>query len=275
MIDEPNDILEDDESYAASSEVVDADDHCYLDVDIAHFSMQFSDTKLQQNRDAAKVFARGYDWITGTEAGRRGTLLDVLRIAASRSGYTFHVYKSNWLAVRKDRISKGTYDKGGETVVDNDKTVGNGSDSNVAWVQFFDKELNRTVTVLCSHYPRRGRPNASPAQSVNLKHNKTLARAIGDIAEKEGVGKAVVFYGGDQNISDRHEDTFFGEPLTSAWDELGKYENTGHGNIDVIASLDSDGQVEATYVRALDDEELFMFADHFPVEAGYRIRARP
>lgn len=242
-------------------------------VDIAHFSMQFSDTKLQQNRDAAKIFRRGYDWITGTEAGYKGTLIDVLRVGAATSGYAFHVYKSNWIAVRKDRIRQGSFDKGGETVVDSDVTVGNGSDSNVAWVQFYDGALGRTVTVLCSHYPTRGRPNSSQDQSVNLKHNKTLARAIGDLAEKEGKGKALVFYGGDQNIVDRIADTFFGEPLTSAWDELKKHRNTGHGNIDVIASLDKDRQVEAKYVRALDDKKLFLFTDHFPVEAGYKVRS--
>lgn len=241
-------------------------------INIAHFSMQFDDTKEQQNRDAGNVFDRGYRWVTGTEAGHRGTLLDVLRVRSATAGYTFHVYKSNWIAVKKSVIVKGSYDKGGDTIVDNDLTVGKGSDSNISWIQYKDVELGRLVTVLSSHYPVKGRPDASPEYSVNLRHNKTLAQAIGEKAEMEGAGKALVFYGGDQNIVDRVADTFFGAPLTSAWDELGKHEDTGHGNIDVIASYDGDGQVKAKYVRALDDKELFMFADHFPVEAGYSVR---
>jgi hypothetical protein len=73
-------------------------------------------------------------------------------------------------------------------------------------------------------------------------------------------------------MDDRKTDTFFVAPMTSAWDELDKYENTGHGPIDVIASYDHDGRVKAKYIRALDDKEFSLHTDHFLIEAGFDVR---
>ena len=63
-----------------------------------------------------------------------------------------------------------------------------------------------------------------------------------------------------------------GGPLTSAWDELGIYQNTGHGNIDVIASYDRDRRVRAEHIQAFPDSDFPLATDHFLVEAWYRVR---
>lgn len=234
----------------------------FFNLDLAHYSLEFRDTLAQKKRDYQVMFDQGYDAITGTEVGQPDALR-VLRLAAHRAGYTVFAYKSNFVSLRKELIVPGSYHKGATTVVDKDKTAGRGHDSNIVWAGMTVKGVGK-CTFLCSHYNTR--------QPENQKWNRLIAREVGDLAEKFGAGMGLVWYGGDQNIVDRKADTFFGEDLTSVWDELQKYENTGHGNIDVIASYDPDGRVEARYIRALDDREQFMHADHFPVEAGFKVR---
>ena len=240
-------------------------------LNVAHFSMQFSDTRDQVEADAERIFTRGYDWITGTEAGDYPVRI-VLKKAARRHGYTFHEYKSNWVAIDKSLIVMGTRRTGHATIVDGKLTAGIGNDSNIVWDTFRTSKYG-TITVMASHYPTRGNPDAKMrSRRVNVRWTKKLAVAIGAKTKQFGSGPNLVFYGGDQNIVDRITDTFFGQPLTSVWDELGRWENTGHGNIDVIASYDKDSRVKALYGRALDDSELFMHTDHFPVEAGFSVK---
>lgn len=240
-------------------------------LDVAHCSMQFKDNRAQVTHDAEILFDRNYDWITGTEAGQ-APVQPVLREVAKEHGYTFHQYKSNWVSIKRSIMVPGSRAPGGITVVDNDLTKGRGHDSNVAWDSFEHKRLNR-ISVLVSHYNLYGVPY-KPNQP-NLKWNKALAEAIGTKGRLFGKGKALAFYHGDQNMVDRISDTFFGEPFTSAWDELGRWDNTGHGNIDVIASYDKDRRVSANYVRALGDSGLFLYTDHFLVEAGFKVRVNP
>lgn len=244
-----------------------------MTLDLAHYSLQYSDTTKRKAADAAKIFVKGYDAITGTEAGEEDTQR-VMRVAAHNNGYTFFVRRSNWVSIKKALILPGSYHKGHEAIVDNADVVGHGHDLHVTWAGC-EMEGIGEVTFLASHYARYGRPDArSEKYKVNVEDNRELARGIGRLAEQFGRGRSLVFYGGDQNIVDKDTDTFFGEDLTSAWDELRKYENTGHGNIDVMASFDRDGRVKAKYIRALDDKEYFLHTDHFPVEAGFTVERR-
>lgn len=241
----------------------------YMTLDLAHYSLEHSDTPKQKAHDVELMFSKGYDGITGTEAGQ-GDMIRLLRVMSHEAGYALTIYKSNFVCIQKKLIIKGTKRKHAETFVDNDLTKGRGFDLNVVGMTVDTPRLG-TWSLLASHYATKGRPTGGEL-GQNRRWNRELARGIGGLADELGVGKALSFYGGDQNIPDREYDTFFGEDLTSAWDELGKYENTGHGNIDVIASHDKDGRVEAKYIRALDDREQFMHGDHFPVEAGFRVK---
>lgn len=247
--------------------------HDVINLDVAHFSMQYSDVEKQKKADVNHIFSRGYDWATGTEAGEE-PLKSILRASAKAHGYTFHEFKSNWISIHKSMIVPLTHVRDSVTVVDNDLFVGGfGHDLSIVWDTFLHRQLGR-ITIMASHYKVKGRPVPNPEYRVNLPWNKRLAKAIGAKGRLFGAGKSLVFYQGDQNILDRIHDTFLGQAdFTSTWDELGRWEDTGHGNIDVIASYDPDTRVKARYVRALDDSELFMFSDHHPVESGFSVQA--
>lgn len=239
----------------------------------AHFSLQFSDTKAQKQADVNKIFTRNYDVITGTEAGEE-PLTGMLRAEAKKHGYTFYEYKSNWVSIKRSICKPLSYRKGAETVIDNDLVVGPGHDSNIVWATFTHKDPGvGRITMMCSHYPTKGRPDAKQAdRRVNVRWTKKLALAIGAKGRVLGKGVDLCFYQGDQNIDDAVADTFFGAPFTSAQDELDQHEKTHWAQIDVSASFNGDGRVRALYVRALDDKEQHMFTDHHPLEAGYAIR---
>lgn len=241
---------------------------------IMHASMQFSDTPRQMTEDVDKLFARAVKakaaWITGTEAGAGADpMRELLEAASKKNGYRFYMAKSQdaWIAVNENLIEGGWQPYFSGKIVDG--RAGVSTDKGVLAVSFKNKKLagDGKVTVIACHYLTRGAIEKTGQYDANEK----LAAAIGDYAVKMGKGPGIVFYGGDQNILDSRKDTFFGAPLTSAWDELKKYESTGHGNIDVIASYDPDRRVEALWVRALDDAEFFLHTDHFLVEAGYSV----
>lgn len=241
-------------------------------VHLGHYSMEHGDTPRQITHDLELMMHRDYDWITGTEAGVGQDVLPALRIAAMNFGYHFHSYKSNWVMVKKTLVVPKTLVPFSETVIDNDVVVGRGHDTNVVALSFENPFLG-DVTVMCSHYPTMGQPDRKP--NPNLKHNKTLAARIGELADEFGRGRALFFYGGDQNIGDALNDTFFGEDLTSVQDEVGRWENTGHGPIDVIASYDKDKRVDAVDFEVITDREVFHFTDHFPLEADYTVKLLP
>lgn len=229
--------------------------------------MQFSDTDQQMAKDIDDLFSRKKDVLGGTEAGGELSkpMPDLLRAAAKQYGYKLHIGRGDWVAVRK-ALAAGKFETGYVPVLESTDGAGKHTDRGIPWVSCETKHLGR-LTVGAGHYLTNGRRPGDP----NYKLNTRYADAIGEWAEKHGKGSGVVLYLGDQNIPDRDYDTFRGSPLTSCWDELEKYENTGHGNIDVIASYDRDGRVTCTGARALDDQEFRQNSDHFVTEAEYRV----
>lgn len=231
-------------------------------VRVVHASMQFTDSAQQQASDAETIFARsahrGVRWITGTEASKKA-MRGILRDAAERHGYEIHFSWDTWVAVKRDQIIPDTFSTFAEKVIDGVKK--RWSAKGVCSVTFETEDIGK-VTVVAGHYLKRKGPD--PAL------NRRLAKAIGSYMKKAGRGKALAFYGGDQNLLDHAVDTFFGEPITSLWDERGKYQKTHRvGNIDVIASLDKDGRVEGKAIHALDDGVLDLHTDHYLVEGAY------
>lgn len=236
-----------------------------------HHSGQFSDSDRQHEHDAEVVFSRDADWFTGTEAGE-DPMRTIYREAAHDHGCTFFQFKSNWIAIRESLIKKHSYKTFQQTVVDNSQVIGPGHDLNYVGASFVNENLGQ-VTVIGSHYATKGTPSGRDAEHRrNLAVNKVLAEAIVKAIEEYGQGRAIAFYGGDQNIVDTINDTFFGGDVTSAWDELGRYENTGHGNIDVIATYDKDKRVTALSAQAFDDSEVRLASDHFLIEARFSVR---
>lgn len=258
---------------------------------VGHVSLQFSDTDKQHTSDINRIFnravARRYAWITGTESGpgAGNTGKELVRIGKEH-GYSLWVpsqqadgvasQADSWIAVRKDLI-EGRMKKGFDFVIPGSGAMKDLMDigdkswapKGVTHVTFesTNKDLGR-VSIASAHYLTGAKSPKSPYWEWNQK----LAEAIGDWAREQGKGPALVFYGGDQNMADDKNaepqgDTFFGENLTSTWDELKKWENTGHGVIDVIATYNKDGRVKALNTTTLNDREFPLHTDHFFVEA--------
>lgn len=268
-------------------------------VRVAHVSLQFGDPDKQHTADITKIFKRAVErrqaWLTGTEAGpgSGNTGKELIRIG-EENGYLVYVpevegkkgtaarHTDCWVAVRKDLVKEGTFKENFVPVIPGsgklerlDPSLPNKrfGPKGVVYVEFdsTNRDLGH-VTVMAAHYLTEARRPGSPWWPWNEK----LGKAIGELAEEKGKGKSLVFYGGDQNMADNRNnepqgDTFFGEDLTSTWDELKTYENTGHGCIDVIATYDADKRVSAIETVALDDKEFFLHTDHFYVEAELRV----
>jgi GH25 family lysozyme M1 (1,4-beta-N-acetylmuramidase) len=237
----------------------------FTNLKVGHFSLQYKDTKAQKSHDADKVFALDLDLVTGTEAGQRELRVE-LREAARREGYFIHFGRGDaWVAVKKDLV-KGPIETGDEWVMSSKEGVGKHSHRTVPWISFDTDKLGR-ITLASGHYLTKGRRPGDPNYLLNVRY----ARIIGDLADRKSAGNALFFYGGDQNIVDRTDDTFFGEGLTSLQDELKQWEGTGHGNIDVFATVDRDGRVTAISVEVLRDSEFPLFTDHFGVRGRVKV----
>jgi hypothetical protein len=240
-------------------------------VRIGHISMQQNDSPNQQKADTARVFARAnkmkYGWLTGTE-GNHGDDRAIYRAGARKAKFRYAQGGDVWIAVPAHRVA-GAWSTRFYKVID-----GRGKPNpwprfptrGVLRVSWKDTELGY-VTVLASHFQSRRVSKVRPQDNVKLTDK------IGQLARRWGAGGRVCFYGGDQNILDDKHDTFKGEPMTSCWDELRKHPNTGHGNIDVIASYDGDRNVSCESAGVLNDAKFHLFTDHFLVEAVYKIGA--
>lgn len=252
----------------------------YRDIKIMHASGQFSDTAAQHKADAIALFEtakkKDVGWLTTTEGGpgaggSNWTKNFVAQAKLHGFETTSQAGTDAMIAVNKDLID-GNYKSYVSPIIVPGKAHDHAAKKVIA-ASFHNKELGN-ISVMAGHYLTKGRPDAkSPEYRQHLAENKAFAKAIGEYAAKAGAGKDLVFYGGDQNIVDRINDTFLGQTkFVTAWDELKHYENTGHGNIDVTASWKPDARVKALSCHALNDKRLFMNFDHFVVEAVYRIR---
>jgi hypothetical protein len=232
--------------------------------------LQFGDTDEQMTSDVETLLSRDKHVFAGTEAGgeKAKPLPDLLRAAAKRHNLRFHMGKGDWLAVDRQLITGGWKD-GYIPVLESHEGVGRHTDRGVVWASFETKDLGR-IAVGSGHYLTNGRNPGDPNYKLNLRY----ANAVGDWAVEMGKGSDKVFWLGDQNTPDQNHDSFHGNPLTSCWDELGKYEPTfgRFSTLDVIASYDQDGAVEALDCRALDDKELRLHIDHYVTEAEYKVR---
>ena len=239
-------------------------------------SMLYSLPLQRKRADLEAIFtraaSRGVDAIGGTEfpddASRR-----LLKSVANDFGYrVFHNRGRDdvWLAIGKAFIiGKATTEW--DPIGPQEEGFGKPGPRGLLQVHLEDSPIG-PVTFAEAHLLTKGRPDGPAFMRQNLELNRRFTRAIGEAAKRNGAGRRLFFYMGDQNIVDRENDTFLGAPLTSSWDELEKWENTGHGNIDVIASYDKDGRVSAAYCRALDDGEFPLRGDHFLVESGFNVK---
>lgn len=235
-------------------------------VKIAHLSMQFSDGSDAVKHDVKKLFNQDFKIVTGTEAGPGGIVRTILWKGAIEAGYRIHfAHADTWVAVKKDFI-KGDWHTDYIKVIGASEGVGKHGERGVVWVEF-ESVLNRKFVVGAGHYLTNGRRPGDPNFLLNRRHGPVFEKWV------KGHGKgAVVIYNGDQNMNDEHLDTFFGAPLTSTWDKLKKWPNTGHGNIDVVASYDRNLGVDWKNTVVLNDDKFPLRTDHFLVVATADIK---
>lgn len=264
---------------------------------VAHASLQFSDTNKQQTADVEAIFdravSRNLAWLTGTEAGpgAGNTGRELVRIGRAH-GYKLWVpsHQANggaaqhtdcWIAVRQDLVGSG-WKRGYEHVFNGSGQVGKDIEipRGMRWGPkgLVHVEFNSSVPELghisigAAHYLTHARD----PKSVFWDMNEKLTDEIAKWARRQGAGSGLVFYGGDQNMDDSKNkqpqgDTFMGAPLTSVWDEINKWPNTGAGTIDVMATYDKDRRVSVVNAFALNDRKFRLHADHFFIEAVVRV----
>lgn len=273
-------------------------------VRVGHTSMKYANTDSQHTHDIEKIFAhaveRRWAWVTGTEAGfgSGNTAEELVRVARKNNyrpwvpheqGATAEARANScWIAVREDLIDGG-WEKGFDPAIPGshklyadlniDATKPSWGPRGLVHVSFKSNILGR-VNIGAAHYLPGGKDpnNAIIHEKINLwELNNKLAKVVGDWARRVGKGSALAFYAGDQNMNDAKNnepqgDTFFGEPLTSLADELKKWQSTGFGAIDVIASYNADKRVVGQNFIVLDDSEFFLHNDHFVLEGTFDIK---
>ena len=247
---------------------------------LMHVSMQFSDTSKQQRVDADTVVAwadaHRVAFLTGTEAGNRTVLVEALKAAAKEWGWGFHSRHGEWVMVNRQLTTgKPTIGYAGPFIPGTrGLTAPQGAHGprGICWTTAEVPEIG-TVTVGSAHYLTKRSIDATGHS------NTPLIKGIASWGEEKGKGKLLCFINADINRDDQHRDPFDGGPFTSIWDELGKYPATHgrdkrHGStIDMSASYNSDGRVSAKAGRVLDDSDLALATDHFPLVATYEVKA--
>lgn len=242
----------------------------------AHVSLQFSDTPKQHTHDLLKIFARGYEVITGTEAGpgSNNTSAELKRIGAA-NGYRVQVTSryDTWVAVKRSIISgglkRGTDFALSRSYRHKPTPSGRWGDKAVVWMSW-NMDNYGTLSAGSVHYV----PHSGAGAELKVKLDSVYSRVIQLWGKTHGRGTRLAFIGGDFNLWDKKRDVFKGiADFDTCWDELKKWPSTGHGNIDAIAQYGPDARVKCVGARVLNDKQFFLHGDHFVVEAEYEIKA--
>lgn len=253
-------------------------------VTCGHASLEFLDTAREKQHDVHQIFERarkkGLAWVTGTEAASgAGPLGQMIHDEAKRHGFRPWVPSVQgintdcWIAVDRGFFKRGTFHRDYIPVIPSSEAFyrehGMNPSGRPRWaargltiVSFRNVDLGE-FNIAAGHYIVA----AAGLEVLNRKIADEAARWALNVAR----GTGLAFYAGDQNLNDKSKDTFFGEPFTSLWDELGKWDDTGHGTYDVIATYDRDRRVAGKFIRAYKDAAFPLFSDHFFVEAGFEI----
>lgn len=240
-----------------------------------HTSLRFSVRGKRAEQDISSIFtangAEDFPMKSGTEAGPETDLYHLLKEAAQQYDHRIVFMRSNWLAVDKKIIKPGTWSAGGVFVADTDQVAGHGHDSAFCFGGFEHSTPGvGDISEAVAHYPTKGRLPGDPNHDVNRKYAMDLWAYL----RKAGKGPDLAFVAGDFNMKDTdpRQDWAFGKGWTSAADETGDHENTGHGPIDGFGSLNSDGRVSAKWFNVLNDGELFMHSDHLACRVAWNVK---
>lgn len=220
-----------------------------------------------------KVFAVG-----GTEGHN---MAPQLHAVAPHYGFSVHVSGPSDGWILTNRETGEVRDTGYVPAIPADHhsaAAGGHNPRGIDWVTIVpkDQRIAGLVAVGVSHWVTKGQdPN-----TLRGKQNLDLERAIGKWCQEHGTSTNIAFHMGDTNLDDKHRNAYTGVPVTSCWDELGRWPvthphpNGGGPTLDLIASYDRDSRTKCRSARALDDNLLPLPVDHFSVYAEYAITPR-
>lgn len=267
---------------------------------VAHISLQFSDTAKQVRSDVTRIFdrakARNIAWVLGTEAGPQagnGQTANLLRDIGRKAGYRMFIpslgggpgqYTDCWIAVRNDLI-KGNWKTTYIPVIPGSQQLYRELKVDPAspkWMQKglvtaeFDSlpELGN-INLVVTHHLTRGATKGRASIIHGVDHyalNQKMDRAITKWVAEHAKGSALVFGSTDKNASDRRKDSIDG--TTTLADELKKWQNTGHGDIDWMFSANKDTRVKGVSFKAYNDREFALHTDHYFLEGVYNVAPR-
>lgn len=254
-------------------------------LDVRHASMQFSDTRAQQQSDVTKLFSlRAVDVFTGTEAVGTTPLAAMIKKAAVDKG--FHAYvgpngTDAWIAIRKSIVKKVVSKSFKEIIPSSGQLKGTNT-------KFSKKGLVRmevvlkdggTLVVYALHGLVRSR---TKKQSIKLgakisyqDQNRKLVKALEKAMVADYKAGKVAIYGGDFNQlfqGNKTNGALFDTSLTSAWKAKKYYPNTGHGCIDGIGFLARDKRIKVESASVWTDVNFALFTDHFLIGSVLTIK---
>lgn len=237
---------------------------------VAHISLQFSDSAASHTHDIEAVFSRGYDIITGTEAGvgANNTSAELARFSREKGYYFTPVKGDTWVAVSKSIVKPGSWKHGAIFALPRSSQTtpapkGRWGDKFVNWGQWFDTELDSTVSQCSLHYLTNGSAGPKLKESSDAAYS-TKVKEWSETVAADGYALA----NGDFNRNDEKYDVYRGiAPFITAADELRAWQNTGHGPIDAVGRRKTDKGVRFKSWHVVDDTELSLFTDHFLTEA--------
>jgi hypothetical protein len=255
-------------------------------IKIGHASLEVFDTLDQATTDMEKLADLGCHMLAGTESGdvaRKVRLAEVLRDEGYR--VFFPAQTDGWIAVKRNMVHLD-WDPKYTPIIPSSGAINDPhphDERGVVQVSWRHDTLGR-ITFLTSHYltlgrfPDQARRDDPRCHVDHVMWNKRLANQLSQAAIR-GSGRddarGISFVTADTNLDDSITDPFFGKPLTTCWDELQKWPDTGHGPIDVIASVDNDGRVKCQSAKAVTDRDIHLATDHYPIVAQYRIKKIP
>jgi hypothetical protein len=251
-------------------------------IKVVHASGEVFDNIEQARKDLWDLFSLEAVILCGTESGNDDRQA-MMRHDLEAEGY--HAFlpgaTDGWVALHKNFVGNATlsvrYDQVRESGAANHDPhpyAGAG----VIEMAFTHPRLGQITVVGGGHYLTKGRYEGQAQEQFpndpvhHREENKRLARAMANACIAGSEGKGISFFTADTNMVDKDDDVFFGKPLTTCWDELGKWPNTGHGNIDVIGTVNADSRVKLHDAYVLDDDRFPQNTDHFVVVAEYDIR---
>src|SRR6478735_7071770 len=264
----------------------------HMRIRVAHASLQSSDIERIFDRGVARKYA----WIMGTEAGpgANNTSDELVRISKEH-GYRPWVPSEQskgsgrstdcWIAVREDLILGG-WKTGFVPVIPGSQQLYKDADldpdlnprwgpKGVVTAEFNSLPELGAINLAVAHHLTKGQTKGSKSVIHGVDHwawNQKLDVAMGKWLGEQARGTALGFGSADRNASDRRNPANVPGTTTMA-DELKKWQNTGHGDIDWIFSVNKDGRVKAQNFIVLDDKEFPLNTDHFFCEGVFMVEA--